>query len=227
MSSRLAPEARRFLTLRCQSMADLTAQRSPMALTMRCSHPGRIAIRLPRPGLGLKQATSPLPMVKPQTSTCAWEAILVLRLHQRQRQHLRLAPTRNSYCHGNSNCDRDSHGHCDGYSQRLQLRVQLATATANGNCDRDGNSNTDALRQPAQSAHAWATCERQTKSGPLLERGVFEPGRHLSQRRVDQLPPRMTVSYTDRIGGHGPGSFTYRVCNAGTQTCSNNATVNF
>ena len=33
--------------------------------------------------------------------------------------------------------------------------------------------------------------------------------------------------YTDRIGGRGPGSFTYRVCNTGTQTCSNQATVTF
>ena len=33
--------------------------------------------------------------------------------------------------------------------------------------------------------------------------------------------------YTDRIGGSGPGSFTYQVCNAGTNTCSNQATVTF
>jgi hypothetical protein len=33
--------------------------------------------------------------------------------------------------------------------------------------------------------------------------------------------------YTDRIGGRGPATFTYRVCNSGTQTCSNNATVTF
>ena len=33
--------------------------------------------------------------------------------------------------------------------------------------------------------------------------------------------------YTDRIGGGGPGTFTYQVCNAGTQTCSNQATVTF
>ena len=33
--------------------------------------------------------------------------------------------------------------------------------------------------------------------------------------------------YTDSIGGHGHGTFTYRVCEAGTQTCSNNATVTF
>jgi len=33
--------------------------------------------------------------------------------------------------------------------------------------------------------------------------------------------------YTDRIGGTGTGTFTYQVCNAGTQSCSNQATVNF
>jgi hypothetical protein len=33
--------------------------------------------------------------------------------------------------------------------------------------------------------------------------------------------------YTDRIGGSGPGSFTYQVCEAGTATCSNQATVTF
>jgi hypothetical protein len=33
--------------------------------------------------------------------------------------------------------------------------------------------------------------------------------------------------YTDRIGGSGPGSFTYQVCEAGTNACSNQATVTF
>ena len=33
--------------------------------------------------------------------------------------------------------------------------------------------------------------------------------------------------YTDRIGGTGTGTFTYQVCNQGTQTCSNQATVTF
>jgi hypothetical protein len=33
--------------------------------------------------------------------------------------------------------------------------------------------------------------------------------------------------YTDRIPGHGQGSFTYQVCNAGSQTCSNQVTVTF
>jgi len=33
--------------------------------------------------------------------------------------------------------------------------------------------------------------------------------------------------YTDKIGGRGPGTFTYQVCNAGTQTCSNQVTVTF
>ena len=64
-------EARRFLTLRCQSMAGPTVQHFLMALTIRYSPPGRIAIRLPGPELGLKQATSPLTMVKLQALTCA------------------------------------------------------------------------------------------------------------------------------------------------------------
>jgi hypothetical protein len=34
-------------------------------------------------------------------------------------------------------------------------------------------------------------------------------------------------SYTDQIGGRGHGSFTYKVCEAGTETCSNEATVTF
>jgi aqualysin 1 len=32
---------------------------------------------------------------------------------------------------------------------------------------------------------------------------------------------------TDNIGGKGAGTFTYRVCNAGTSTCSNNSAVTF
>jgi len=33
--------------------------------------------------------------------------------------------------------------------------------------------------------------------------------------------------YTDSIGNRGHGTYTYKVCEAGTQTCSNDATVNF
>ncbi|MFL6551885.1 MAG: hypothetical protein ACJ8LV_00790, partial [Chthoniobacterales bacterium] len=33
--------------------------------------------------------------------------------------------------------------------------------------------------------------------------------------------------YTDSPGGRGHASYTYRVCNAGTQTCSNQVTVTF
>jgi aqualysin 1 len=33
--------------------------------------------------------------------------------------------------------------------------------------------------------------------------------------------------HTDIIGGRDAGTFTYRVCNAGTSTCSNNSTVTF
>jgi len=34
-------------------------------------------------------------------------------------------------------------------------------------------------------------------------------------------------SYTDSTGTRGPASFTYKVCRASTQTCSNAVTVTF
>ena len=33
--------------------------------------------------------------------------------------------------------------------------------------------------------------------------------------------------YTDHIGARGKGSYTYRVCKAGTQNCSNEVRVRF
>jgi len=36
-----------------------------------------------------------------------------------------------------------------------------------------------------------------------------------------------TGAYTDSTGGHGRATYTYRVCEAGTSICSNNATVRF
>ncbi len=49
---------------------------------------------------------------------------------------------------------------------------------------------------------------------------VFRNGAFITNVRNDG-------SFTDRIGGSGPGTFTYQVCNRGTQTCSNEATVTF
>jgi hypothetical protein len=34
-----------------------------------------------------------------------------------------------------------------------------------------------------------------------------------------------TGAYTDRLGRHAHGTYTYRVCAAGTQTCSDNVSV--
>lgn len=33
--------------------------------------------------------------------------------------------------------------------------------------------------------------------------------------------------YTDSLGGRGHATYTYQVCNAGSQTCSNQVTVTF
>jgi len=39
--------------------------------------------------------------------------------------------------------------------------------------------------------------------------------------------PNTPGFYTDNIGARGKGTYTYRVCNAGTQNCSNQVTVKF
>ena len=39
--------------------------------------------------------------------------------------------------------------------------------------------------------------------------------------------PNIPGFYTDHIGARGKGSYTYRVCGAGTQNCSNQVTVRF
>ena len=36
-----------------------------------------------------------------------------------------------------------------------------------------------------------------------------------------------TGAYTDSTGSHGRAKYTYKVCQAGTASCSNNVTVNF
>jgi hypothetical protein len=39
--------------------------------------------------------------------------------------------------------------------------------------------------------------------------------------------PNIPGFYTDNIGARGKGTYTYRVCDAGTQNCSNQVTVKF
>ena len=39
--------------------------------------------------------------------------------------------------------------------------------------------------------------------------------------------PNTPSSYTDATGGHGHATYTYQVCEAGSQTCSNQVTVTF
>jgi hypothetical protein len=39
--------------------------------------------------------------------------------------------------------------------------------------------------------------------------------------------PNIPGFYTDHIGARGKGTYTYRVCDASTQNCSNQVTVKF
>ena len=54
-----------------------------------------------------------------------------------------------------------------------------------------------------------------------------EQRRHLPQRSASSSATANDGAYTDSPGARGHATYTYKVCNAGTQTCSNQATVTF
>jgi len=64
-------------------------------------------------------------------------------------------------------------------------------------------------------------------SGPLLERGEFSPNIDIYRNGVVVATTGNDGFYTDSPGGRGPATYTYQVCNEGTQTCSNQVTVTF
>ncbi len=87
----------------------------------------------------------------------------------------------------NSYCDRNSHGNgdCDGYSYSHgdsefdSYSHSHSYGYANRDCDPNSYCNCDP--DACDNANcAWLHSGRQTKSGSLLEWGVFEQGRHLS-----------------------------------------------
>ena len=75
------------------------------------------------------------------------------------------------------------------------------------------------------SAHGYLVNGRRradlTWNGATANRvDIYRNGALITTQRNDGF-------YTDRIGGRPPGTFTYQVCNRGTNTCSNQATVTF
>src|ERR1043166_3872354 len=101
-----------------------------------------------------------------------------------------------------------------------------------------------ATATPTATATATATVPPSPTPGQftLSARGYKVQGRHTvdlswsgaTSSNVDVYRNNVLVAttlndgfYTDSPGGRGKATYTYRVCNAGTQTCSNNATVTF
>jgi hypothetical protein len=71
---------------------------------------------------------------------------------------------------------------------------------------------------------------RKTKAARLVD--LRWTGATSSHVDVYRNGPRLTTapntgSYTDRFAPNAKGTFTYKVCHAGTQTCSNEASVSF
>ena len=57
--------------------------------------------------------------------------------------------------------------------------------------------------------------------------GASLPNIDIYRNGVVVATPVNDGSYTDSPGGRGHATCTYRVCEAGSQTCSNQATVTF
>lgn len=56
---------------------------------------------------------------------------------------------------------------------------------------------------------------------------AFCAERNYHQRVLIAAVPNIPGFFTDRIGVSGKGTYTYKVCQAGTQNCSNQVTVRF
>jgi hypothetical protein len=95
---------------------------------------------------------------------------------------------------------------------------------------------------PTSTPTATATATSTPGQITLTARGYLVNGRRradlswsgATSNRVDVYRSGALIAttgnngfYTDRIGGRPPGTFTYQVCNTGTNTCSNQATVTF
>ena len=99
-----------------------------------------------------------------------------------------------------------------------------------------------ATATPTSTPTATATATPTPKRITLTARGYRVRGRHTvdlswtgaTSSNVDIYRNGVLIVttlndrfYTDSPGGRGPATYTYRVCNAGSQTCSNQATVTF
>ena len=81
-------------------------------------------------------------------------------------------------------------------------------------------------RGRSRSVHAATRC-RAAGGGPLLEWSYFEQHRIYRNGALIATVPNIPGFYTDHIGVRGKGTYSYRVCDAGTQNCSNQVTVKF
>jgi len=119
-----------------------------------------------------------------------------------------------------------------------------ATATATPTATATATATTTVPPSPTPTATATATATPTSTPAQITldAQGYLVRGKRTADlswtgatsNRVDVyrngaliVTTRNDGSYTDKIGGPPPGTFTYQVCNAGTQTCSNEATVTF
>ena len=129
------------------------------------------------------------------------------------------------------------------YAFRLPTTTPTPTPTATAT-DCNGNCHTNCPPSPTPTATATPTST--PTAGPaqitLAAHGYKVQGRHTvdltwngaTSSNIDVYRNNVLVAttlndrfYTDSPGGRGHATYTYRICNAGTQTCSNQVTVTF
>ena len=89
---------------------------------------------------------------------------------------------------------------------------------ANANADSD--TRTDSAQGPGEKGGGINTSRLKWRGAISANVDVYRDGVVIATTPNDGL-------YDDSTGTTGQASFMYKVCEAGTQTCSNTVTVNF
>jgi len=132
---------------------------------------------------------------------------------------------RNSYSYGN--CYTNGSRHSDGYSNRSSKSnsYRYSNGHSYSNAGTYGYSDAHACTDHAQcfgsKVRGVDTVNLSWSGATSANVDIYRNGSLF----VVNVPN--TGSYTDNTGQKGHATFTYQVCNAGTQTCSNQAMVTF